>query len=211
MKVVGVYGGTFDPIHVGHLRLAIEMREALELDRLLLIPAAQPPHRGAPGAATAARVRMVEAAVRGLDGLEVDLREVRRDGPSYTVDTLHSLAGDHPDTHLCLILGMDAFSSLDSWHRWEELPRLAHIVLALRPGAPLPTSGAARALLDERGAEGPAALRAKPAGRVLVRQVPALDISASRIRKRVAQGLSVRYLVPDDVLKIMEEDELYAQ
>lgn len=208
MRALGILGGTFDPVHCGHLRLAIEMREHLGLARVHLIPVGVPPHRHAPHAPPPVRLGMLEAAVRGSPELTVDDRELRREGPSYTVDTLISLREDYPDHTLCLLLGMDAFAGLASWHRWRELLELAHIGVAQRPGSRAPLEGEPARLLKERRAPA-GGLQEARAGSIFVFEVPALDISASRIRQLLAAGRSVRYLVPEATLDIILEDRIY--
>ena len=142
MPPIGVFGGTFDPIHYGHLRAALEVKEALELSSVLFLPSSGPPHRRAPIASAAQRLQMVRLAVEGQPGFSVDDREIARGGVSYMVDTLVSLRSELGDTPLCLILGMDAFLGLDRWHRWHDLPGLTHFAVGHRPGSELPTSGA---------------------------------------------------------------------
>ena len=207
MNPIGILGGTFDPVHNGHLRLAVEMREALELSSVRLVPALLPPLRDAPRTRAADRLRMLEAAIGGEDGLEIDDRELRREGPSYTVDTLRSLREDLGDAPLCLIVGMDACRRFDRWHRRKELRELAHIAVAHRPGSGKPESGAVAELISERGVDDPAKLRERGAGHVIVREIPALDISATRIRELLEAGRSIRYLVPDPVNEILREGE----
>lgn len=209
MEPVGLLGGTFDPVHCGHLRLALEMRELLELPAIVLMPARVPPHRPPPGVAANLRLRMLAAAIENVPELAIDERELRRDGPSYTVDTLLSLRAEAPERPLCLLLGMDAFAGLATWYRWREIIELAHIGVARRPGATDPAGGQVAALVRERGTDDPAVLRSAPAGSVLIRDIPALDISASRIRELIAAGRSVRYLVPDGTLEIIMKEGLY--
>ncbi len=207
MNPIGILGGTFDPVHNGHLRLAIEMREALGLSSVKLIPALLPPLREAPGTDASHRLRMLEAAIEGEDGMEIDDRELHRNGPSYTVDTLRSLREDIGDAPLCLIVGMDAFLRFDQWHEWEALPELAHIAVAHRPGSGSPKSGAVADLVKARGIDEPAKLCERGAGHVIVRKIPALDISATRIRELLGAGRSIRYLVPDPVNDILKRGE----
>ncbi len=209
MNPIGILGGTFDPVHNGHLRLAIEMREALGLSRVRLIPASVPPLRNAPDAAAPDRLRMLEAAIEGEDGLEIDERELKRKGTSYTVDTLRSLRKEIGATPLCLIVGMDAFRRLDEWHQWEELPELAHIAVAQRPGAEHPESGPVARLVESKGVDDPEKLRQREAGHVIFCEIPALEISATRIRTLLAAGRSIRYLVPDRVNEILIKGEQY--
>ena len=207
--MIGILGGTFDPIHHGHLRLALEMLEGLALDEVRMIPARQPPHRAHPLASAEDRRAMLEAAVLSTPRLRVDARELSREGPSYTVDTLESLRGEFPERSLCLIVGMDAFRELVTWRRWQSLPELAHIVIARRPGAPMPESGKPDQLLRERFTDNPAVLRDTHAGRALVQDVPLLDITATRIRSLLAAGRNPRYLLPDPVLEVIHERGLY--
>jgi nicotinate-nucleotide adenylyltransferase len=204
---LGILGGTFDPVHNGHLRLAIEMRAALGLSRVKLVPALYPPLRDAPGMNASCRLRMIEAAIEGEDGLEVDARELQREAPSYTVDTLRSLRHELGDVPMCLIVGMDAFCRFDQWHEWTELSELAHIAVAQRPGSPTPASGAVAELVKSRGVIDAAKLRERRAGHVIVQDIPALDISATRIRALLEAGESIRYLVPDPVNEILRKGE----
>ena len=211
MGPIGIFGGTFDPIHHGHLRTALELLRRLALARVLFVPSARQPLRGPSAAPAGARLAMVRAAVRVEPRFAVDTRELERPGPSYTVDTLQSLRDDHGRRPLCLLLGMDAFLSLPRWRRWEELPGLAHIVVAHRPGWRPPGQGPLADLLRRRGTDSPAALHEHRAGRVLVTPVTQLDVSASQIREFTATGEDPRYLVPDAVRDIILETECYAR
>ncbi len=165
--MIGILGGTFDPIHHGHLRCAQELLQDLPLDEVRLVPCRIPPHRDTPQASAEQRLRMLKAALDGAPGLTVDDRELSREGPSYTVDTLHSLRAEFGATPLCLIVGMDAFNGLDRWHRWQELIGLAHIVVAHRPGWLPPQAGAVAELLSSHAIQSATELRARPAGRSL--------------------------------------------
>jgi nicotinate-nucleotide adenylyltransferase len=209
MEAIGILGGTFDPIHCGHLRLAVEMAEQLRLASVRLIPARQPPHREPPQAAASLRLRMLRAALGEQPQLVIDERELQREGPSYTVDTLHSFRRSFPDAPLCLLLGMDAFCSLDTWHRWAQVCELAHLGVGHRPGAPPPTAGPVAQLLAKHRVDDPTRLVESPAGCIVLREIPALDISASDIRARIAQGRSVRYLVPDGVWEMIHNESVY--
>ena len=210
MTAIGILGGTFDPVHCGHVRLAIEAREHLALDEVRLMPAPNPRLRGAPAAPARTRMRMVEAAIAGEPGLAADGRELERDGPTYTVETLEELRAEHRDASLTLILGMDAFARLPGWHRWQELRGLCHLAVALRPDAEVPAEGPVAALLREHRTEDPDALRARRAGLVHLTPVPMLDISATRVRELLCSGRSVRCLVPDSVNQILIEENPYA-
>lgn len=207
---IGVFGGTFDPVHVGHLRTAHELMTALGLAEVRFVPCRLPPHRPPAVAPEALRLRMLEAALDGLPGFRVDGRELRRPGLSYMVDTLTSLREEVGERPLCLLLGLDAFLGLPTWHRWREIPDLAHIVVARRPGVAQPMDGEAGDLLRSRAANSPADLAREPAGRVLVRDVTQLEISSSAIRALVAGGGDPRFLVPDAVLELIAKTHIYA-
>jgi len=209
LSAIGVFGGTFDPVHFGHLRVAWECMELAGLERVHMIPAATPPHRRPPEADGATRAALLRAALAGQSRLVLDERELRRGGVSYMVDTLGELRAELPRTPLCLIVGTDAFLGLESWHRWARIPELAHLIVAHRPGWTLSQAPRLQRLLDERRAPGPEALHAAPAGRILTLEVTQLDISASRIRRLIRQGREPRYLIPEQVWNSIERHGLY--
>ena len=196
---IGVFGGAFAPFHNGHLRLAIEAREKLGLSQLRLVPTAHPPHRPDSRVSPQRRLEWVRLAARRERGLLVDDCEIRREGPSYTVDTLGDLHKAHPRTPLCLLMGADAFAHLNHWHRWREILKLAHIAVIQRPGAERPEPEIIEALA---GREAPDAdtLRESHAGCWMRLELPSLDISSTRIRSRLKKGQSVRGLVPEPIL-----------
>ncbi|PWG64103.1 nicotinate-nucleotide adenylyltransferase [Sediminicurvatus halobius] len=207
---VAVLGGTFDPVHYGHLRPAIELLEGLGLAEVRLVPGRVPPHRATPSRPPALRRALVAAAVDGVPGLVVDDRELQRPGPSYTLDTLRSLRQElGPERPLCFALGSDAFRGLAGWHRWRELIDYAHLVVMTRAGdrGVLPT--ALRDWLSDRETADPAALRTAPAGRVLFHPVARLEISATQIRRLLAHGRSARGLMPEAVWRRVAEEGLY--
>ncbi len=206
---VGIFGGTFDPVHHGHLRTALEVLEGCGLDELRLVPAGVPPHRGAPRAPAALRLEMLRQAVAGESRLVVDDRELRRTGPSYTVDTLSTLRAGLGTRPLCLVLGADAFLGLPGWHRWRELPELAHLVVVHRPGALLELTGELADLFAGRRTGTAAALARASAGILWVQPVTQLDISSSAIRALVAGGGDPRYLVPDAVRELLMAGRCY--
>lgn len=212
MQSLGVLGGTFDPVHYGHLRLALEMCDRLALSEgVRLVPAAAPALRDEPRATPGQRVHMLETAVAGCEALLVDRREIERPGPSYTVDTLASLREELPDASICFILGMDAFSQLPRWHRWQEILALAHIAVAARPGASYPSDATLRRFVEAHRTEDPAMLGCRPAGHVCLVDVPSLDVSATYVRRLVAAHRSPRYLLPDAVLGIIEQQGVYLE
>jgi nicotinate-nucleotide adenylyltransferase len=207
--MIGILGGTFDPVHFGHLRPALEVREALALDEIRLIPCHIPPHRPQPHATAGQRVAMLEAAVRAHPAFRIDTRELQRDGPSYTFDTLASLREELGDAGLCLLVGMDAFGGLTTWHRWDELIGLCHLVVMTRPGADVPAGGELAGFIRRHRVTEPAGLRRQPAGLLLFQPVTALAISASRLRELLAAGLSPAFLMPEAVIEIINREGLY--
>ena len=209
MRPVGILGGTFDPVHNGHVRLALEVKERLDLDGVRLVPAPRPRLRADPRADVDERARLLKLAAAGCPGLTVDERELARAGPTYTVDTLEELRAELPGRSICLILGMDAFARLDRWWRWTDLCGLCHIVVAHRPGADVPTTGPVAVMLAERASDDPTALARSEHGRVLLCEAPLLDISASQIRALLSRGRCIRGLVPDAVYETLIEEELY--
>jgi nicotinate-nucleotide adenylyltransferase len=211
MRPIGIFGGTFDPIHYGHLRTALELKLALELGPVHFVPCASPPHRAAPLTSGPLRLRMVEAAVRGEPEFVADDRELKRPGLSYTIDTLASFRAERPDSPLCLLLGMDAFLDLPQWHRWQELFDVAHVVVAHRPGWQAPRAGTLGDLLLSRGTVTPADLAARPAGLLHIRPVTQLEISSTDLRDSLRSGRDPKFLVPDAVRQIILETECYAQ
>lgn len=208
-KRIGMLGGTFDPVHIGHLRGALEVAALLELDELRLTPSARPPHREMPSVSANDRLAMVVCAVAGVAPLTVDDRELNRDKPSYTIDTLVSMRAElAAEDQLFLLLGWDAFCGLPTWHRWEELLEHCHIVVLQRPDADSESPDAMRNLLAARAVSDPKALKG-PGGHItFVWQTP-LSVSATQIRQLLASGKSVRFLVPDAVLAYIEEHGLY--
>ena len=212
---IGVFGGTFDPIHFGHLRLAQEIAESVRMAEVRFMPGGTPPHRAAPQVTAQQRMEMVLLATAGNPLFTVDGREVSRSGPGYTVDTLTELRREIGDKRpLCLLLGADAFIELATWHRWHELFKLAHLIVAHRPGfapetwpqrmpEPLAREYEARRLHQ------PFAVHLSPAGGIATHAIAALDISGSMIRDSLARGVSPRYLLPDPVLDYIRSNGLY--
>jgi nicotinate-nucleotide adenylyltransferase len=185
---VGLFGGSFDPVHHGHLIVGQVAAETLGLDRLRFVPAREQPFkRGRHGAPPEDRVAMLELAIEGHAGFELERAELERDGPSYTVDTLRTLRARDPGTELVLLLGADAAAELEQWYQAGELPGLARIVVFARPGSRIPESSLIQQTI----------------------RVPAIDISATDIRRRVREGRSIRYLVPDAVAEYVSRHRLY--
>lgn len=209
---IGLYGGTFDPVHHAHLRLALEVREALGLAGLRFVPCHVPALRAAPGASGEQRRAMLELAIRGEPGLSVDDRELRRSGPSYTIDTLASLRAElGPEVPLVWLLGADAWAQLPRWRDWQRLTDFAHLAVLARPGAAAcetPVDPALAAFLAEHRAD-PSCLRERAAGGVWFQPASLLDISASAVRAALRAGRSARYWLPEAVLDYIARHGLY--
>ena len=210
---VGILGGTFDPIHYAHLRLAEELADAMDLVEVRFVPASIPPHRASPQVSVSHRVDMVRLACADNARFVLDDRECRRAGPSYTVDTLLELRAELGSAcSLCLLMGLDAFLGLTSWSRWDQLFDLANIVIAHRPGFALDGGAVPAQLareLDTRQAQALREVRGSPAGRVWLQAITPLDISATAIREAIRQRRSPRYLLPDSVLDYIHCNSLY--
>ena len=206
---VGVLGGTFNPIHLAHLRLAEEMREALALERVLLIPAGDPPLKRAGVAPAAHRLEMVRRAAASNPALEVLDLEIRRAGPSYTVDTLAELGARMPGAAFWFIVGADTLPELGAWREPERLFALASFAVATRPGHPQRLRELLPAALSRAFRDGPRGLVHESGNELRSIPFTPLVVSASDVRRRVACGASIRYLVPDRVRRYIEEKGLY--
>jgi len=194
-RPLAVFGGTFDPIHIGHLTVAWEAAELLDAE-VRLMPANVPPHRSAPLASPAERVAMLRAALAGQTRLVLDARELERDGPSYTIDTLRELRAEQGARPLVLLLGADAFAGLPTWNRWRELFDFAHIGVLSRPGVEATPSQALAGEIAARRVDDVMALHAQPCGKLIELAVTPLEVSATRIRELLAAGRDPRYLLP---------------
>lgn len=210
--MIGVYGGTFDPVHYGHLRPALEVYEAFALSEVRFIPCGHPPHRDAPQASAKQRQAMLDAAMAGLPGFYVDDREIRRGGTSYMYDTLRSLQDDVPGSALCLILGMDAFAAFHTWHRWQEIPQLCNLLVMHRPAFD-PGQVIVHADLQEWVAEAQvqdrAQFRNSRAAKLMFYPVTQLDISSTAIRQAINERRNVRFLLPDSVISLIDHEGIY--
>ncbi|MBI5919294.1 MAG: nicotinate-nucleotide adenylyltransferase [Nitrosomonadales bacterium] len=215
IRPVGILGGTFDPIHYGHLRLAQEALEQCRMRRVRFIPSGTPPHRLPAQATPQQRLEMVRLATASNPAFEVDEREVFRAGPCYSVHTLESLRDElGAQQPLCLLLGSDAFLQLHTWHQWGRLLQLAHLVVMQRPGRPLGNAmeeadEALRAEYYARLAPSPQRLQEQPSGAIVALEMPPLDIAATDIRRRTAERRSTQYLLPDSVAEFIQKHQLY--
>jgi nicotinate-nucleotide adenylyltransferase len=210
MKAIGIFGGAFAPFHNGHLRLAIEARERLGLSQVRLIPTAHPAHRQHCQVSPQRRLEWIKGAVRREKGLVADDREILRDGPSYTIDTLVELRAAYPQAALVLLMGADAFAHLHTWHRWQQLLDYAHLVVVTRPRAEPQPTRETEALLAGCRAPHVEALHAQAAGLWMPLALPQLDISSTRVRRLLKKQQSVRGLVPDAILNAMTAADIAA-
>ncbi len=207
--MIGILGGTFDPIHYGHLRPAAQVLLALDLAEIRFVPTARPPHRKPPEASYEHRLHMVELAVASHDRLRVDDRESRIAGPSYTVHTLESLRAELGEQPLCLLIGSDAFRGIESWYQWWRLLQLANIVIMERPGSPMSTVTQLPPWAQEHVCRNRDELAGNPSGMLWLQHVDPQDISASRIRVMIENGQSIAGLVPDVVWDYIRRNRLY--
>lgn len=205
--MIGIIGGTFDPIHFGHLRPALEIFEQLGLDELRFIPSANPPHRWQPEASAEHRLAMVELAVKGVSGFVVDDREYQREGASYTVDTLASIRDEIGyNEPLCMLIGMDAFAHFTKWHDWQGILKLAHLVISSRPGT---NHVEIDDWMKERVTESADDLHKHTAGKLLFANVSQLDLSATFLRKQILEGKSSQFATSVEVSEYIELNKLY--
>jgi len=195
IKPLAIFGGTFDPVHLGHLSVAWEASELLDAE-VRLMPASVPPHRAPPMASAVQRVAMLRAALQGQSRLTLDTRELERSGPSYTIDTLIELRAEQGERSLVLLIGADAFAGLPGWHRWRELFEVAHIGVLSRPGVEAELPGELQQVVANRRVQKAAALRHTAAGKLIELAVTPLEISATRIRELLVEGRDPRYLLP---------------
>jgi len=208
--VLGVFGGTFDPVHHGHLRVAYELKTRFDFDRVLFIPASEPPHREPPEASIELRLKMLEAALADEVDCVVDRREIDRAGPSYSIDTARSLREQYPDHVICLLLGMDAFLGLPEWHEWDQLLGLVNLVVARRPGSSRPLGGELGQLLAERQVLPDGQTNWQVAGQIIIQDVTQLEIASTDLRNSIRAGIKPKFLVPDSVWNIIKTAGCYA-
>jgi nicotinate-nucleotide adenylyltransferase len=216
IRTLGIVGGTFDPIHYGHLRLGAEVRKALGLPEVRMIPAGIPPHRSQPIASATDRMAMTELGCAEFPGLVADGREIARQGSSYTVVTLQSLHAEDPTRPLALIIGSDAFAGLAAWHKWEQIFTLAHLVVVQRPGEAPPPGDAPPSLREQwerRLTTDPSRLSRQLAGAIVLQSVTPQLISSTAVRAALARGAAGRDeisgLLPSSVLAYIDRNQLY--
>ena len=195
---IGIFGGTFDPVHYGHLKPAFEVKESLNLDEIRFIPNQDPPHRESPWLQVEQRKQLLELAIVDYHGFELDDRELNRYGKSFMVDTLLSLRHDYPKAHLCLILGLDAFAGFKQWHQWSKILTLCHIVVMQRPGYNWEEM-ADYQWFEPFLSHDKEDLKREASGRILLQSVSPVDVSASEIRNRIKISQDISHLMPPKV------------
>lgn len=207
VKRVGILGGTFDPIHNGHLRSALEVIEEFGLEHVRLVLSARPPHRKQPLASEEQRLEMLHAAVKNNSNFVIDDRELKREGPSYSVDTLKSLRDELSGKSLYLILGSDAFNHLSTWYQWQQLLKLSHIVVMQRPDEPIALREDMKTWYQEH--IGSSKHSALSSGKIWPVKLTQLNISATAIRSDIIEGVRPTFLTPDPVIRLIKELSLY--
>jgi nicotinate-nucleotide adenylyltransferase len=209
-KPIGILGGTFDPVHHGHLRLALEVYQSCALAEVRLVPLHTPSHRQSPVTLPEQRLQMLSLAIEKVEGLVVDERELQRGDVSFTVDTLRSLRKELNQQPLCLIMGMDAFQTLHKWHEWTSLLDYAHIIVARRPGSDLKLANAEVSEFYKKNITTELSdLHTQEAGKILGISIAELDISSTRIRELISTTQDVHYLLPGNVISYIEQEDLY--
>lgn len=208
-KIIGILGGTFDPIHYGHLRLALDFLQILNLEQVRFIPCKLPVHKEANIATPEQRLALLNLAIESMPQFYIDDREIKRDSASYMIDTVKSLRKDYPDTSLCLLLGSDAFLDLDQWKDWRQLLDYVHIVVGLRAATPFLLNDILTQFLSEHQMEDATDLQQKLHGGIYIQNISQLAISASDIRSQIAAHLNVRFLLPDSVYDYILQHQLY--
>lgn len=210
-KPIGILGGSFDPVHFGHLRLAKECIDQTGLDKVLFVPVNSPVHRNPLVANPAQRFEMLSLAINNSKQFEVSDYEIKRGNVSYTIDTLRTLRKSYKNFPLCLIMGIDAFLAFDSWKEWDQIPEHSHIIITNRPGIhPEISNPILEEMLNSRLTKDKDDLTRQPLGKIMRIEIPNLEISSSRIRERLTLGRDIDYLLPDSVIDYIRTNKIYA-
>ncbi len=208
---IAILGGTFDPVHIGHLRIALEIQQAYHLAEVRFIPCWQPVHRAPPIATPEQRLAMLACAIKNEPTFKLDDCEIQRQGPSYTINTLEIIRQKFPHTPLCFILGLDAWCGFATWHRYEDILRLAHLIIAMRPSYLLPQTGKLAELLQQHQTKEISTLQTSLGGNIIIHSTTSLDMSATAIRNQIAKGEHPRPLLPDGVYDYIVKQHLYSE
>jgi nicotinate-nucleotide adenylyltransferase len=206
---IGILGGTFDPIHIGHLRFALEAHEQLKLDKVHLMPSFQPVHRTPPKASAEHRLEMINRAILNEPALYADPREIRLQKPCFTMDTLAAMREERPETPLCLLVGSDVFLELPTWHRFQDILNFSHIIIGHRPTFQVPHKGLLAEWMQAHQAKDMSTLHHHVAGHILLLPLPLLEVSASAIRTRIMTHDNPRYLLPETVYHYIQQQGIY--
>jgi nicotinate-nucleotide adenylyltransferase len=209
LKTIGLFGGSFDPIHNGHLQLLQTLHTQIPLPEIRLIPCAQSALRNPPMASAIQRIEIIKRAIEKMPWLSLDDREIQRGGVSYTIDTLRSIRLDMPHAALCCIMSMDQFIQFHRWKAWEEIPELAHLIVANRPGYVASFEGALQACITKRATDTVALLQTTPAGAIFFQKIPEVPISSTAIRAGLRAGKNVSSLLPEKVEEYIHSEKLY--
>lgn len=209
--MIAIFGGTFDPIHLGHLNMAQQCVATFELDSLYFMPCALPAHKAAPGINTQHRIAMLKAAIAPYAQFKLDLRELQRSGPSYSLLSLQELRVENPDTPILFLIGMDSFNNLDKWYQWQTIIHLCHIVVYQRPGQICNVSGALKSYKQQAGSADVSLLKNTNAGHLYFLEGEQLDAASSEIRQALKKSTKKSELLPDAVSHYIEEHQLYQE
>ncbi|MGK0297650.1 MAG: nicotinate-nucleotide adenylyltransferase [Gammaproteobacteria bacterium] len=209
-KPIGILGGSFDPVHYGHLRLALECKQSLELEKVIFVPLNLPSHRAPLQASANQRYQMLQLATKGIKGLEVTDIEIKRNNTSYTIDTLKELRETYCERSICLIIGMDAFQEFDTWKEWQKIAGFAHIIITNRPNTQqVIKKERLKTFYESRKISLKENIHNSLHGKILKQDVPALDISSSQIRELMQSNNSIKFLLPDNVLEFITNEKIY--
>ena len=207
---VALFGGTFNPVHIGHLRIAIELAELLQVDSLRMVPCALPPHRQSPSVSAEHRLSMLRAGIANHNKLVADDIELRREGPSYTIDTLRAVRQQiGPDRPLYLCIGLDVLATLDTWRDWQQLTDFCHLIISSRPGCQLPTTGALAEWVKKHRCDDLQQLKLLSTGKLHLCDLTMLAVSSTSIRDKVKRGEAIDYLTPAAVVNYIQQHHLY--
>jgi len=206
---IGFLGGTFDPVHFGHLRPALEIQQALNLQSLYLLPNYIAPHKEKTLATAEQRIEMVKLAIQDTPEIQINTQELLRSSPSYTIDTLKLLRQQHPDTPICFIMGMDSLINFDSWYQYQDILNYCHLVVSHRPGWDPTFNEIVTGLLTQHQTQDPSILHRSLAGCIYFQSTSQLAISSSQIRQLLATKQSINFLTPQSVCTYIKEQHCY--
>ena len=206
-KFIGIFGGTFDPVHKGHTGIIKNLFELIPLDKVIVIPNGIPPHRQA-SVSSEERLRMVSSAFKGLDNVVIDNREIKKKDPSYAISTLRELIEENREHSLVWIMGSDAFAEIDNWYQWEDFIKLVNIIVMIRPDHEIPQESAAYKLIEKNHTIDKDSLRSG-IEKILLLRIRPIEISSTDIRKKISKGSDVSEFLLEEVNKLINKRNLY--